>query len=285
MKQRSRRRRPRHWPRSGYVPAQWCSTGSSDLRPGGSSAARALPCARSKPVAFREDLLPLVDFGGLDWEGYVATRSRNLRSQIGRKRRALERDHELSFRQSSDPARVREDIALCFSLHDARWKDHGGSGASTETSRRFHADLATALAERGALRLWFLEIDGEAVASWYGWRLGDRYSFYQSGFEPSWESASVGFVLFTETMRAAAAEGAGVYDLLLGTEPYKLRFATARREVHTVISARRGHPIALLTRAEAAMWRLNRRLSPRVREPAKAIYNGIAGAFPTTTRR
>lgn len=248
-------------------------------------SAQAWPGARTKSVAFREDVLPLVEFGDLDWQGYVATRSRNLRSQIGRKRRALERDHELSFRQSSDPDQVREDIALCYRLHDARWQGRGASGASTESSRRFHADLAASLLERGALRLLFLELGGEAVASWYGWRLGERYSYYQAGFDPSWESASVGFVLFTETMRAAVDEGAAVYDLLLGSEAYKGRFATGQRDVHTVVSARRGHPMSLLAGAEAAMWRLNRRLPPRVREPAKAAYRGLASFFPTTTRR
>jgi len=246
---------------------------------------RAWPGARTRVVAFREEVLPLVEFGDLDWQGYLATRSRNLRSQIGRKRRALERDHELSFRQSRDPDQVPEDIALCYRLHDARWQTRGGSGASTESSRRFHADLAASLLERGALRLWFLELDGEAVASWYGWRLGERYIFYQGGFDPDWESASVGFVLFTETMRAAIDEGAVVYDLLLGSEAYKWRFATGQRDVQTVVSTRRGHPMSLLAGAEAAMWRLNRLLPPRVREPAKAVYQRLANFFPTTTRR
>ncbi len=246
---------------------------------------RGSPSRRAGPVVFREDVLPLVDFGDLDWPGYLASRSRNLRAQIGRKRRALERDHELGFRLSRDPDQVRDDVALCFALHDARWESQGGSAASTEASRRFHADLAAALLKREALRLWFLELDGEAVASWYGWRLGGHYSFYQSGFDPDWASASVGFVLFTETVRAARSEDATVYDLLLGREPYKLRFATGQREVMTVVSARRGHPMALLTRAEAALWRFNRRLPPRVRSPAKSVYKALTRSFPSAARR
>ena len=65
-----------------------------------------------------------------------------------------------------------------------------------------------------------------AVAGWYGWRVGDRFSYYQAGFDPAWSRYSVGFLLLAETVREAIAEGAAEYDLLLGDEAFKARFAT-----------------------------------------------------------
>lgn len=238
-----------------------------------------------RATSFREDVLPLIEFEGLDWEAYLMTRSRNLRSQVRRRLRALESDHELRFRATTQPDEVRQDVATFFRLHDMRWGERGGSDASTELSRAFHADFATAALERGWLRLWFMELDGETVAAWYGWRLGSRYSYYQAGFDPSFEGLSVGFALLAHTMRSAIEEDAAEYDLLLGGEAYKLRFATASRAIETVVVARRGRPRSLLAGAEASLWRLNRRIPPRVRKPALALYRGIGRAFPTTTRR
>ena len=114
----------------------------------------------------------------------------------------------------------------------------------------FHADFTAAALERGWLRLWLMEVDGESVAAWYGWRLGERYSYYLAGFEPRWSDASVGLLLLAHTVHEAIGESASVYDLLLGDEAYKQRFATAARPVETVILTRSFHPVRLLVSAE-----------------------------------
>ncbi len=72
-------------------------------------------------------------------------------------------------------------------------------------------------------------MDGAAAAAWYGWHVGDRFSYYQAGFEPAWSRYSVGFLLLAETVREAIAEGAAEYDLLVGDEAFKARFATGER--------------------------------------------------------
>ncbi|MEK6251714.1 MAG: GNAT family N-acetyltransferase [Actinomycetota bacterium] len=54
--------------------------------------------------------------------------------------------------------------------------------------------------QRGWLRLRLLEVDGVAVAGFLGWRLGDSYAFYQSGFDPSWPDKSVGVVMMATTV-------------------------------------------------------------------------------------
>jgi CelD/BcsL family acetyltransferase involved in cellulose biosynthesis len=77
------------------------------------------------------------------------------------------------------------------------------------------------------MRLYLLEVDGAAAAARYGWRVGDRFSYFQAGFEPAW-SRQRGFLLLAETVRAAIAEGAE-HDLLVGDEAFKARFATGER--------------------------------------------------------
>ena len=125
--------------------------------------------------------------------------------------------------------------------------------------------MAAAL-ERDWLRLWFLELDGEPVASWYGWRLGDRYSFYNGGFDPSRSKLSPGMVLLARVLESAFEEGARTFDFLLGDESYKGRFADQTREVHDLTLARAlPHPASAVTGVELWLWNLGRRLPPSVR--------------------
>ena len=217
--------------------------------------------AGQKGRAHRQAALPLIDLRAAgSWDAYLASRSRNFRSQIGRFKRRLESEHRVEFRCASDPARLPEELATFFRLHDARWATRGGSSSAGVRVRRFHSDFAARALERGWLRLWFLDLDDEPVAAWYGWSLGGRYSYYLAGFDPRWSDQRVGLVLLAHTVRSAFEEGAVEYDMLLGDEAYKDRFASSRRQVETVLAARASHPARALAAAEVGAWHLARRL-------------------------
>jgi CelD/BcsL family acetyltransferase involved in cellulose biosynthesis len=225
---------------------------------------------------YRTAPLPYIRLPSEGWEHYLAAKSRNFRNQVGRKRRMLERGHVLRFRRTQTQAELGEDLETFFDLHEARWQSRGGSEALTADSRDFHRDFARVALSRGWLRLWFLELDEETVAAWYGWRVGPRYSYYQGGFSPRRARESVGFVLLAHTIRSAFEEGAEQYDLLLGGENYKARFATDTREVQTIALGPRTDPVAMRLRAEAALWHAGRRLSPSLRASAASAYRRIA---------
>ena len=108
----------------------------------------------------------------------------------------------------------------------------------TEVQRSFHREFARCAFERGWLRLWFLEIDGDPVAAWYGFRFGEAESYYQSGRDPAWDRSSVGLVLLAHTIREAMGDGMREYRLLRGGESYKDRFATADPGLQTVARPR-----------------------------------------------
>jgi CelD/BcsL family acetyltransferase involved in cellulose biosynthesis len=241
---------------------------------------------RGQPLADRRAVLPRAGLAGRTWEDYLASRSRNLRSQLGRKRRALERDHELRVRWTESGGDAAGDMATLFRLHDLRWAGHGaGTTLTSERARAFHADFAAVALERGWLRLAFLEIDDSPVAAWYGWRLGDRFAYYQAGFDPAWGDRSVGLVLFGETIRAAVEEGAGEYDMLLGGEDYKQRFADSERVVCTLVMAPRFRPARVVAGLEARMRSTSRRLPDSIRGPAKRGTRALLERLPLARRR
>jgi len=239
-----------------------------------------------KPILGRESVLPSIQLAGRPWEEYLRTRSRNLRSQIGRKRRALWRKQGARVRWTQAADDLDADMATLFRLHDARWASL--AGASSLTSPRARAFLGAFAAEardRGWLRLAFLEIDDEPVAAWYGWRIGGRFAYYQAGFDPAWADASVGFVLFAETIRAAIDEGAAEYDMLLGDEAIKKRFADLTRFVCTAVIAPRFRPARLLAATEARVRSGARRLPDVVREPARHAATGLLRRLPLARHR
>jgi CelD/BcsL family acetyltransferase involved in cellulose biosynthesis len=236
--------------------------------------------ARAKVAAFGRDALPYISLGDASWEEYLGGRSRHFRKRVRYLERALHKAHRVRFRMTHSQAELHGDLETFFALHERRWRPRGGSSAVDDRSRGFHRTFAAAALMHGWLRLWFLELDGEPVAAWYGWRLGDVYSYYQAGFDPTHADLSVGFVLLAHTIRSAIKEGANEYDLLLGGEEYKRRFATGERSVQTVLVARAQHPLSIVTMTEAALWRAARRLPPRLRTRARGAYGRVRAARP-----
>jgi CelD/BcsL family acetyltransferase involved in cellulose biosynthesis len=201
--------------------------------------ARAWP-ARMAAVPHPEEALPFIALNGSSWEDYLAGRSRQFRNQVGRKMRGLQRGHQVRVRQSVAGEEVLGDFGTLFDLHEARWRGRQVvSSIADPAGREFHRRFVVDAHRRGWLRLYLLEVDEVAVAGWYGWRVGDRFSYYQAGFDPAWARHSVGFLLLAETVREAIAEGAAEYDLLLGDEAFKARFATGKRLGRSVLLAPR----------------------------------------------
>lgn len=237
------------------------------------------------PLPHRDQVLPSASLEGISWDEFLAARSRNFRSQLGRKGRALERDHEPVYRLVKTADELPEAMEAFERLHHARWIERGGSQALTDRSKRFHEEFAREALERGWLRLWLLEIDSQPAAAWYGWRIGGRYAYYQAGFDPAWSRQSVGLLLQARTVRAAIEEGASTYDLLLGGEEYKSRFADGEEQVHTYTVTRKLSRARALARAEVLARASADRLSPELRAKVKDRLGGLARRAPSDVRR
>jgi CelD/BcsL family acetyltransferase involved in cellulose biosynthesis len=196
--------------------------------------------------------MPLLRAGGMMWEDFLAARSANFRQQVGRRERNLERLHEVRYRLAVRPDSLQADLDVLFDLHRKRW--HGQTSRFSE-DEAFHRDFAEQAQKRGWLRLWFLELDQEPVAAWYGFRYCGAEYFYQAGRDPRREGAP-GFVLFCHTIRQALAEGMREYRLLRGDEKYKYRFANEDRRLDTLALGRGAIGVAALAAGIAATrWR------------------------------
>jgi len=173
---------------------------------------------------------PFIPLVGHTWSSYLTSLGSSHRANLNRRLRALARTCDVSF----DSARTEEDrrlfLARLVELHNARRRTLDGSEAFDRPERIAFHDRFSALAlERGWLRLFLLRLDGLPVASLYGLRYRDVFSFYQSGFDPAYARQSVGLVTMGWSIRAAIDEGASEFDFLHGEESYKSLWTRKRR--------------------------------------------------------
>lgn len=153
------------------------------------------------------------------------------RETFGRRCRWLARQRGFRIEVATRPEEAGAAMNDFLRLHRMRWAAEGGSyGIPPGAAEAFHRDVAPLLAARGWLRLYRLFVGQDAIAVVYGIEVGNRFYYYQSGYDPAWAPRSPGLVLAGRTIEDAYARGLTDYEFLRGTEPYKLDWAADRRE-------------------------------------------------------
>ncbi len=160
---------------------------------------------------------PVLRFGAGGWEGFLRERSASFREQDRRRPRKLAREHPVRYRLVEGREDLEAELDTLFRLHRARW---AATPSGLLTHERFHRSIAGLAAQRNWLRLWILEIEGQAAAAVYGFRFAGVESYYQAGRAPRWDCYHIGFVLLAHAIRQAAQDSMAEYRLLRGDEGY-----------------------------------------------------------------
>jgi CelD/BcsL family acetyltransferase involved in cellulose biosynthesis len=156
--------------------------------------------------------------------------SHNLRSQVGRRRRGLERQGRLRFRTTTGGPRLARDLDAFLRVEAAGWKARAGTAIMSDpVTERLYRDFAAAAAERGWLRLQLLEVDGVPIAADLGCAINGSAFLIKTGFDEAYARHSPGLVLRAEVLRSSIEEGLTDYDFLGGPDPYKLRWTSVVR--------------------------------------------------------
>ena len=157
--------------------------------------------------------------GGFD--AYLASIDGKLRHEVLRKERKLQREAGYTIRLS-DRASLDADLQIFYEMHRS----------STGPKGRFmHEDVASlftriahAFDDLGWLRLSWLDLSGEPAAAAFSFSTRGIWSVYNSAYDHRQRDLGPGMVLMSETIRLAAEEGCGTFDMLRGDEPYTYRF-------------------------------------------------------------
>ena len=184
------------------------------------------------------------------FEKLLAGCSSNFRSEIRRRRRAWERHFGgLQLECITSPPRVAEMLPELFRLHNQRQKQKGQDGIfEAAMVREFHRRLALDPTSGRQFRLYLLYGGARAQAALYGYQTGDRFAFFQSGFDAGCAAWSPGTVLMSCVLEDCIQRGDRWFDFLRGDEPYKHRWTRQARHTERIRLART--PLARL-----ALWR------------------------------
>jgi CelD/BcsL family acetyltransferase involved in cellulose biosynthesis len=219
------------------------------------------------------------------WDAYLSRRSRNFRADLKRKERSLRDGYAVEYSRTTAAHDLDRDLGVFFRLHDERWNRRGGSTSSTDRIRAFFQIVARRCLDHGWLRLWQMSADEAPAAAFFGWSIGPTYSYYLAGFDAALARHSPGTLLLAHTIKDAVADGCGRYDLLLGDEQYKARFADDVRPVRSVVLGRPAKLPFALARLEAQARTTLNRLPDRPRIALQRAAARFGSRLPLTRTR
>jgi CelD/BcsL family acetyltransferase involved in cellulose biosynthesis len=181
---------------------------------------------RTRLARYRNSVLPaptvtLPQEGGFD--GWMAGRSSNFRSQMRRMRRKLESGGG-AVRMLREPAEVSAGLSALLALHRERWAGRGESGLSRPGVPELLADAAEALGP-DRLRLWVAEIDGELISVQLFMAAGHEIKYWNGGWAEAHAAIKPSMLTILAAIEDAIGRGEARMDLGVGTHEYKLRFA------------------------------------------------------------
>ena len=197
----------------------WDECHIPDLPPDAALLAAAGPpqLAETRSAGATCTILPLPD--AVDRLREVAPRKMLQNLRRARVRAAAAGDVDIA---RADAATLDAAMRDLFRLHETRWRDLGESGVCAEPAvRNFHVAAARGLLEDGMLRLYSLRLDGNAIASCYGFAANRVAYAYLCGFDPDAASLSPGTQILAHAIEAAIAEGAREFHFLRGGERFK----------------------------------------------------------------
>ncbi len=179
-----------------------------------------------------EDRCPVLDLPS-SWDAYLEGLSGKDRHELRRKIRKLERELPgTSVR--SHAALDGWDAALADFLRLHRLSKVGKARFMDERMEAFFQDATRALAGAGWARLWFLDWNGAAVASFLCFEYAGAVGLYNSGFDPVHAKLAPGIVLLAHVVRDAIERGVPVFDFLRGEESYKYAFGPKPHDLFRV---------------------------------------------------
>ena len=169
-----------------------------------------------------EERCPVLDLPAT-WEAYLAGLSGKHRHELARKIRRFEREvpgARTTMATSADEIATR--MGDFLGLH--RRSRVGKSRFMDDQMERFFRQALGALARLGQVRLWFLERDGQALASFICLEWPGSVGLYNSGFDPTMATVAPGIVLLAHVIKDAVERGVPRFDFLRGEERYKYEF-------------------------------------------------------------
>lgn len=216
-----------------------------------------------------------------DHAAWFAGRSRNLRSEVGRRTRLVARRGGW-IRRIEEPADVAPAVATLFALQRDRFAALGRASLIPPPVERAVAAGATALLRAGGrARIWVVETDDGIVGGDVHLVAGPRMCCFNGGISPAWARESLGTLLLEAAVRDGHGLGLATLDLGGGDQWFKQRFADGDAPLtwRAVIPRGTRYPLERGRLLPADARHLARRVAARLPERHRARLRERMGAL------
>jgi hypothetical protein len=158
-----------------------------------------------------------------EFESFLAGMDRKKRYNLSRETKILF-EHKISFLKVNTDIELERGLNELFLLHKAR---AGNKNISSSFCRDeiicFHKEISKIFLQLGWLRLYLLKKydEDKTISAAYGFVYGQRFNYYQTGFDPEWQRFSPGKVLISKILEDLHNTDTKVFDFLGGSDSYK----------------------------------------------------------------
>jgi len=160
---------------------------------------------------------------GEGFEGWMASRSSNFRSQMRRMRRRVG-ERGGTVRQIVDTEEIGPALDAMLALHANRWEGRASSQLTQPGVREWLGEAAASLGP-DRLRLWAVEVEGELVSVQLFQAAGGELKYWNGGWSEQHADVKPTMLTILAAIEDAIGRGERRLDLGAGTHDYKMRFA------------------------------------------------------------
>lgn len=186
-------------------------------------------------------------------------------ASANKRRAALERKHGRIVTWTEDPEQLPELYEELVQLRTARSERiQRDEALHIDVWREFYAVLAARRHERMRSIVVRIEIEGQAIATFFGVGYGGAVHYLLPTFAmKKWSRYTPGFQLIVDALEMSSARGYAYFDFTIGDEPYKESFGARPSPLHEIMA-----PTSLRGRLPHTLWLLKLRLRRHPRAQA-----------------
>jgi CelD/BcsL family acetyltransferase involved in cellulose biosynthesis len=177
--------------------------------------------------------------------------SPKMNSDLRRRRRRLEEQGAVHIEYVTGGARLQSRIEESFVMEEKGWKGRRGAAvAQSRNARSFYTELARSASAADYLSLYFLELNGKAIAWQYGLTRNRVYSLLMSTYDESFKQFSPGHLLLEHVLKDCSTRGLREFDFLGCDLAWKLEWSRLVRFHHWLFIFRNNRFGHLLQKAK-----------------------------------
>jgi CelD/BcsL family acetyltransferase involved in cellulose biosynthesis len=155
------------------------------------------------------------------------------KSNLRRRRKKLAALGTVTVERVAGGAALDQKLAEGYAVEQSGWKGREGTAIAQDgPTRGFYSALAHQAAAAGQLALYFLRLEGRAVAWQYGLAQGGRYYLLKPAYDEAYKECSPGHLLMDEVLQDCIARGLHEFDFLGPDMEWKREWAEAARRHH-----------------------------------------------------